>query len=289
VTRKRIRFTLLDGILLVLLALAALFVVHRTAGELQYRWQWPVILQYLVRTENGNWAAGMLARGFLTTVKLSLWATLAATLLGTAIGLMRISRDRTARLLAASYVETIRSLPPLILVFIVYFFVGDRIMTLLGLEQFVRETAPGVQRILAWLLAPPERLAGFLAGLTTLVLYEAAYIAEIVRAGIESVEKGQWEAAHALGMTPAQQLRFVILPQAFTRILPPLAGQWISTIKDSAIVSVVSIPELTFQGLELMSATYLTFEVWITITALYFALTFLCSLGVRRLETRWQH
>jgi polar amino acid transport system permease protein len=76
-----------------------------------------------------------------------------------------------------------------------------------------------------------------LAGLATLVLYEAAYIAEIVRAGIESVERGQWEAGHALGMTRAQQLRFVILPQAFARILPPLAGQWISTIKDSAIVS----------------------------------------------------
>ncbi|MHB9099232.1 MAG: amino acid ABC transporter permease, partial [Syntrophales bacterium] len=136
--------------------------------------------------------------------------------------------------------------------------------------------------------APPTRLSGFFAGLATLVLYEAAYITEIVRAGIQSIEKGQWEAAHALGLSRWQQMRFVILPQALQRILPALAGQLISTIKDSAIVSVISIPELTFQGLELMSATYLTFEVWITITALYFLLTFTCSLGVRRLESAWQ-
>ena len=141
---------------------------------------------------------------------------------------------------------------------------------------------------LALLFAPPARLSGFLAGLATLVLYEAAYITEIVRAGIQSIEKGQWEAAHTLGLSRWQQLRCVILPQALRRILPALAGQLISTIKDSTIVSVISIPELTFRGLELMSATYLTFEVWITITALYFLLTFACSLGVKRLETAVQ-
>ena len=85
-------------------------------------------------------------------------------------------------------------------------------------------------------------------------------------------------------------MRYVILPQAVQRILPQLAGQFISTIKDSAIVSLISIQELTFQGLELMSATYLTFEIWITITGLYFILTFSCSLAVRRLEVfMWKH
>ena len=287
-TGKRIRFTTLDAILLAALTAAALWFVHRVNADLQYRWQWPVLLQYLIRMDDGHWVIGTLTRGFLTTVKLSLWATLLATVLGTGIGLARIGRVRMARLAALAYVELIRNLPPLVLVFIVYFFIGERVTTLLGLEQFVREAGPVAQRVTVWLFAPPSRLAGFLAGLATLVLYEAAYIAEIVRSGIESIEPGQWEAAHALGLTRAQQLRFVILPQAFTRVLPPLAGQWISTIKDSAIVSVISIPELTFQGLELMSATYLTFEVWITITALYFSLTFLCSLGVRRLETCWQ-
>jgi polar amino acid transport system permease protein len=154
--------------------------------------------------------------------------------------------------------------------------------------HLVRSASPEAQSVLALLFAPPARLSGFLAGLATLVLYEAAYITEIVRAGIQSIEKGQWEAAHTLGLSRWQQLRYVILPQALQRILPALAGQLISTIKDSAIVSVISIPELTFRGLELMSATYLTFEVWITITALYFILTFAFSLGVRRVESLMQ-
>jgi polar amino acid transport system permease protein len=287
-TKKKIRFTPLDGVIIALLLIGAAFLFHRVGMEMKYRWQWPVILQYLVRGDGGNWVAGTLTQGFLTTVKLSLWATALATLLGTVMGLLRISHGLFQRLVAASYVELVRNLPPLVLVFIVYFFIGERIMTLFGVERLVRAASPETQGILTFLFAPPARLSGFLAGLATLVLYEAAYIAEIVRAGIQSIEKGQWEAAHALGLSCWQQMRFVVLPQALQRILPSLAGQLISTIKDSAIVSVISIPELTFQGLELMSATYLTFEVWITITALYFLLTFACSLGVRRLEAAWQ-
>lgn len=287
-TNKKIRFTLLDAVLASLILAVVIFIVHRVGVEMRYRWQWPVILQYLVRVDGAHWAMGTLMQGFLTTVKLSLWATVLATFLGTLMGLFRVSHGLFYRLIAGSYVEIVRNLPPLVLVFIVYFFIGERIMTLFGAEHLVRTASPEAQKFLAFLFAPPSRLSGFFAGLATLVLYEAAYITEIVRAGIQSIEKGQWEAAHALGLSKWQQLRYVILPQALQRILPALAGQLISTIKDSAIVSVISIPELTFRGMELMSATYLTFEVWITITALYFLLTFTCSLGVKRLETVWQ-
>ena len=287
-TKTRIRFTALDALLIALVLAAAAYLVHRVGVEMDYRWQWPVILQYLFRSDGESWIAGSLAQGFWTTIRLSLWATVLATLLGTVAGLMRVSHSRFNRLIAGSYVELVRNLPPLVLVFIVYFFIGERVMTLLGVEELIRNAPPAIREILGLLFAPPARLSGFLAGLATLVLYEASYIAEIVRAGIQSIEKGQWEAAHTLGLSRWQQLRFVILPQALRRTLPALAGQLISTIKDSAIVSVVSIPELTFQGLEIMSATYLTFEVWITITALYFVLTFTFSLGVRRLETSWR-
>ena len=123
-----------------------------------------------------------------------------------------------------------------------------------------------------------------MSALVTLALFEGAYITEIVRSGIESIEKGQWEASYALGLSRRQQIMHVILPQAIKRILPPLAGQFISTIKDSAIVSVISIQELTFQGMELMASTYLTFEVWITITVLYLMMALVLSLGVERLE-----
>jgi polar amino acid transport system permease protein len=115
-------------------------------------------------------------------------------------------------------------------------------------------------------------------------IYEGAYITEIVRAGIQSVDRGQWEAASALGFSRYQQLRHIIFPQAAKNVLPPLAGQFISTIKDSSIVSVISIQELTFQGMELMSATFLTFEVWITVMLLYLVICLVCSLAVERLE-----
>ena len=100
---------------------------------------------------------------------------------------------------------------------------------------------------------------------------------EIVRGGIAGIPKGQWDAGFALGMNRYQIFMNIILPQALRNILSPLAGQFISTIKDSAIMSVISIQELTFHGMEVMATTFLTFEVWITITVLYFTLTFSLS------------
>ena len=157
-------------------------------------------------------------------------------------------------------------------------------MTALKVDDFVRSQSESVQSVLTFFFATPARFSAFLSALMTLALYEGAYLTEIVRAGIQSIERGQWEASAAVGMSWWQQMRYIVLPQAMQRILPALAGQFISTIKDSAIVSVISIQELTFQGMELMAATYLTFEVWITITALYFLLTFSFSLLVGQLE-----
>jgi polar amino acid transport system permease protein len=178
----------------------------------------------------------------------------------------------------------IRNTPPLVLIFIFYFFVSDQLMPVLGVQSLAEEAPPAVQELLTVLLAPPSTLPAFLSALITLSLFEGAYITEIVRAGIQSVENGQWEASAALGLSRSRQLIHVIGPQAIRRILPPLSGQFISTIKDSAIVSVISIQELTFQGMELMAATYLTFEIWITITLLYLLLTLSCSLAVEQLE-----
>ena len=171
--------------------------------------------------------------------------------------------------------------------FIFYFFLSDQIMPLLGLDEAVREMSPTAQSWVAFFWAPAGGVSSFLSAVLTLAIYEGAYISEIVRSGIESVPKGQWEAGHALGLSWFDQMRFVILPQAVRTMLPPLAGQFISAIKDSAIVSVISVPELTFQGMELMSATYKTFEVWITIGSMYLFITLCCSLAVGRLEARF--
>ena len=133
--KAKIHFTVLDAVLITLLAATAVFLIHRVGVEMHYRWQWPVILQYIIRRSEDTWVAGALLQGFLTTIKLSLWATVLATLLGTIMGILRVSHGLFARLVAGSYVETIRNLPPLVLVFIVYFFIGERIMTLIGLDE----------------------------------------------------------------------------------------------------------------------------------------------------------
>jgi len=286
--KKKNRLTLLDGVLAVLLLAAAAYFVYRIRVGLHYRWNWAAIPQYLVRYDaaTGRWEPNLLLEGLLTTIRLSVWATVLATLIGTVMGFFRISTSLFKRLLGRTYVELIRNTPPLVLIFIFYFFVSGQIMPILGVDKFVRALPPAAQSLLSFAAAKPALFTAFLSALITLALLEGSFITEIVRAGIQSIERGQWEASYALGLSWWQQMRYVILPQAVQRILPPLAGQFISTIKDSAIVSVISVQELTFQGLELMSATYLTFECWITITVLYLVMALSLSLAVERIEIR---
>lgn len=281
---------MLDVIMGLLILAVTLYIIYRIKAGLHYKWNWEIIPQYLFRydSENGEWVSGLLIQGFFTTIRLSIWGTLFAMLIGTVMGLCRISKSLFKRLLGGAYVELIRNLPPLVLIFIFYFFVSGQLMPVLGVDAFIRNQPPETQAFFTFFFAPPLLFSAFLSALITLALFEGAYIAEIVRAGVQSVGKGQWEASAALGLTRRQQMRHIILPQATRIILPPLTGQFVSTIKDSAIVSVISIQELTFQGMELMSATYLTFEVWITVTVLYLILTLLCSLVAERLEVYMQ-
>jgi polar amino acid transport system permease protein len=284
--RRKTKLTRLDVILSLALVLAAIYIAYKIKIGLSYKWNWSAIPQYFFRydPEQKQWVVNILMEGFLTTIRLSIWATILATLFGAVMGMLRVSRSLFRRLIGGTYVELIRNLPPLVIIFIFYFFVGDQVLPVFGVEEFIRHSSESTQRIVTALFARPSLLTAFLSALLALSIFEGAYITEIVRAGIQSIEKGQWEACAALGFTRWQQLRYVILPQAVQRILPPLAGQFISTIKDSAIVSVISIQELTFQGMELMSATYLTFEIWITIGVMYLVLTLSCSLAVERLE-----
>lgn len=284
--KRRNRITNLD--IAVSLALTSVFVwlVYRVNVEVDYKWNWSIIPQYLIRfdTEKSRWVSGLVMQGVFTTLRLSIWATILAMIFGTIMGLFRVSQGLFNRLISWSYVELIRNIPILVWIFIFYYFVSDQIMPFFGLDELVRSKSENIRDLLTFIFASPARLPAFLSGLLALAIYEGAYITEIIRAGIQSIEKGQWEASSALGFSRWQQMRYVIFPQAIQRVLPPLAGQFISTIKDSAIVSVISIQELTFQGMELMSATFLTFEVWITIMVLYLLLCLTCSLLVERLE-----
>lgn len=281
------RLSFLDWLALLLVACLAGWIGYRLFYALNYRWNWSIIPTYMFRFDqtSGRWLANVLLEGFFTTLKLSVWGMTMATAAGMAVGLMRVARRLLPRLVGLCYVELIRNTPPLVLVFIFYYFVSDQLLPLFGIEDFYRGASPAMQRTLATFSASPGMITPFISGVLTIGLFQGAYITEIVRAGIQAVDSGQWEASSALGLNRFQQLRHVIMPQAVRIMLPPLANEFINTIKYSSIVSIISIQELTFQGMQVMASTQATIEVWLTITAMYLGLCLLLSSGVARLET----
>ena len=286
--RKKIPFTVTDLLVGTLLVCFGVFFVYRVKVGLNYNWAWDSISQFIFRFDmkQGEWVSGILMNGFYTTIRLSFWGIILSTIFGVVSGIAKTSDTKYIRWFATTYVETMRNLPPLVIIFIAYFFVGDQLLTPLGIDDWAHSLSPDGQRFLSIFFAQPGYLTQFLAALMTLAIFEGAYITEIVRAGIESIHLGQWEASHALGLTGYQQMRHIILPQTFQRSMPPLAGQFISLIKDSSRVSVISIQELCFQGIELMTSTLHTIEIWTVITAMYLILTLPCSLLVDKLENR---
>ncbi len=284
--KKNLRLKKSDFIVGTLLLLIGVATYYRVEIGLNYTWNWEKIPQFLFRfdEESGKWVSNVLMWGLYNTIRLSIFGTILAILLGTIMGICRSTNVVFLRLVSGTYVETMRNLPPLVIIFIVYFFIGNHLLPYSGIGEALEGRDNLLVSLITFCLAAPEQLTTFLSALFTLAIFEGAYITEIVRAGIQSIRKGQWEAAHSLGMTKYQQMRYIILPQAFQRILPPLAGQFISLIKDSAVVSVISIPELSFRANELMTGTLLTMEIWITVTVMYLLLTLPCSLAIQKLE-----
>ena len=203
---------------------------------------------------------GPLLLGLWVTLEISALSLVFALILGLVAGLGRVAHNPTARDMATVYVELIRGTPLLVQMFIVYFFLG----TVLD-------------------------LSGFVAGVAALSVFTGAYVAEIVRAGIESVAKGQMEAARSLGMSHWQGMRHIVMPQALKRSLPALAGQGINLIKDSSLVSIMALTDLTKAGREVVSSTFSPFEVWFTVALMYLLLTGALSVYVRRLERKMAH
>ena len=252
------------------------YVLYRAQSHFHYNWDWRLIPGYFIRydAEQGDWVLNLLGQGFLATVRLALWGGVLAALIGGTMGVCRVTRILFFRLLGWTYVELIRNIPPLVFIFIFYFFISGQLLPVLDIENRIAGAAPETLRVLAWLFGPPELLPNFLSGLICLALFEGAYVTEIVRAGIEAVPKGQWEAARALGLHAGQVMGEVVLPQAVQKMVPALAGQFISLIKDSSLISLISIQELTFTGTELAVSSGRVFEVWLTVAALYFLLCF---------------
>lgn len=210
---------------------------------------------------------GILVEGLLLTLEVSALAIIFGIILGLFTGLARISDNPALRWGAIVYIELIRGSPLLVQIFLWYFVVGTVINSMLA-QSGLGQISP------LWF------------GVMALAIFTGAYTAEIVRAGIQSVHRGQMEAARSLGMTYPQAMRKVILPQAFRRILPPLAGQFISLVKDSSLLGVISIRELTKASREVVSSSLQPFEIWIVCAILYLVLTFTLSMFVQYLERK---
>jgi polar amino acid transport system permease protein len=247
----------------IVLAAAGLFVAFVVSGSQIYR----DTLAFL-------W------EGVVLTLELTVGAYALALVLGLIAGFMRLSSNTLVYTIATLYVEVVRGVP--LLVLLIYFaFVAAPLVSGALAAAATAVGLPGVAAVIAGLIRSDINRA--IAGLG---IGYGAYLAEIFRAGIQSIPRGQMEAARSLGMTYGKAMRFVVLPQALRIVLPPLGNDFIAMLKDSALASAIAVPELTQAGRLLSARTFRAFETYNMVALLYLIMTLLGSAGVRLLE-RW--
>lgn len=233
------------------------WLILRGAEGLGYNWQWYQVPRAVYSLDDSGFQPGPLLLGLGVTLQLTALSFLGALLVGLAAALLRLSGSLAGRALGRAYLELIRNTPLLIQLLFLYFAVAP----VLGLDA----------------------LATAVLGLS---LFEGAYVCEIIRAGVLSIDPGQWDAARSLGMGTADAYRHVILPQALRRMLPPLASQAVTIVKDSSLASAIAIAELTLRGQTIVAETFLSFEIWFTVAALYLIVTTALSAAAHALERR---
>jgi len=211
--------------------------------------------------------AGILLLGLLVTLKVSIISIFVGIIIGLIGGLARISDNPALKWSSITYIELIRGSPLLVQIFIWYFVLGTLINSMLNNYEIPQ--------------VPPLWF-----GVAALSTFTGAYVAEMVRAGIQSIDKGQTEAARSLGLTYSQAMIHIIMPQALRRILPPLAGQFISLIKDSSLLGIIAIRELTKATREVVTSSLQPFELWFICALLYLILTFSLSMFAQYLERK---
>ncbi|HCG03709.1 MAG TPA: polar amino acid ABC transporter permease [Desulfovibrio sp.] len=240
---------------------ALAWITLRGTAASGYVWQWNRLWRHLFTiSADGAFRAGPLLEGLGVTLRIVAASLALALLAGLLAALLRQSGSRVGRALAVGYVETVRNTPLLIQLFVVYF-----------------------------VFAPMLGMGRYTAGVLALSLFEGAYIAEILRAGIFSVPIGQWEAARSLGMDVPGTYMEVVLPQAARTALPPLTGQLVSLVKDSSLVSTIALHDLAMQAQAVAADTFLVFEVWFLVAGMYLALTLALSALAQLLERRLRY
>jgi polar amino acid transport system permease protein len=246
-----------DVLKLALLVGLLLWLMMRSTEGLGYHWQWFRIERYFFSVAEGRLVPGPLIQGLAVTLQITAVSMVLALAVGLITALMRLSGSLVARLVARTYLELIRNTPLLVQLFFIYF-----------------------------VLSPVFEISAFASAVLALSLFEGAYASEILRAGILSIHRNQWEAAFSLGLGPWGTYRLVILPQAVRHILPPLTSQAVSLVKDSALVSTIAIYDLTMQAQAIVSETYLVFETWFSVAAIYLAVTLSLSVAVAFMHQR---
>ena len=251
------RFKILDVIAYGLVMLGIGWIVIKGAENQGYYWQWFRVPRYLYEYENGVFSAGPILQGLKITLQIVGFSLVLTYLIGLVTALMRLSGSVGARWIARLYLESARNTPLLVQLYFVYF-----------------------------IIAPVLNIDRLSAAVLALSLFEGAYASEVYRAGIVSINRGQWEAAYSLGLSGFNTYRDIILPQAIRRILPPLTSQAISLIKDSSLVSVIAVYEMTMQANAIVAETFLVFEIYFAIAAIYLVLTVFLSQVVNLMEKR---
>lgn len=187
-----------------------------------------------------------LIQGALITIEITLMAVGIGFFIGLFAGIARICRIKALRIIATIYADCIRGTPLLVQIFLIYF----------ALPMLIH-----------------SQINPFVAAVTACAINSGAYVSEIFRAGIQAIDQGQFEAGHSLGLSWWQTMYYIILPQAFHNILPPLGNEFITMLKDSSLVSVIGFEELTRRGQLIIAQTYASFEIWMTVAALYLIMT----------------
>ena len=278
----------IDVVVIAVVLVFAGYVFYKIETVLVYKWHWDFIPEYILRWDEDEqrYAPNLLLKGLLTTCRLAIWSMLLAAIIGVVMGVMRTSTRLFPRMISRLYVEFVRNMPPVVFIFIFYFFISSQLVPILGIDEISVRASPSTLAILEVILGPPELFSNVISGIFCLAIFEAAYITEIVRAGIQSIDRGQIEAGQSIGLSRFHVLRWVILPQAVQRMVPPLAGQFITLIKDSSIVALISIQELTFLAQEVAVSTQHVFEIWIFVAGMYFCICYSLALLFGRLEKR---
>lgn len=226
------------------ITLGLFWVLNSGAEAMSYQWQWDRVPDFLLFYEDGEWFPAELIEGLLVTLQISGLSAIATFVIALITALLRLSDSVVGRSLAKGYIELIRNTPLLVQIYLLYFVFGPY----LGLERF--STA-----ILA------------------LALFQGAYTAEILRSGLVNLPKGQFEACRSLGLSSFNSYRYIILPQVIQKTLPSLTNELVSLVKNSSIVSVMAIFDLTTEGRNIVADTAMPFEIWFSVAAIYLLVT----------------